>query len=70
MKELMNALLQKETNRITLAQKLDITISYLAKLNTGERIASKKLLKKIIIAYPDLKSLCMAVQLNKVMDLT
>lgn len=63
---LAKALASKEDTREALALKLGISVSYISKLLSGNRIASMELCKKIKQVYPDLEALCLVVQMRKI----
>jgi hypothetical protein len=67
-RELLKALLSKYPDRPAAAVKSGYSISYLSYLSTGHRIASKSFCDWVKAAHPELRHLCTAVQLSKVMD--
>jgi hypothetical protein len=67
-KELLKALLSKYPGRPVVAEKSGYSVSYLSYLSTGRRIASKSFCDWVKTAHPELRHLCTAVQLSKVMD--
>ena len=65
---LFQALVVKYPSRAALAEKCCYSLSYLSYLSCGRRTASAGFCEWVKSTHPDLRHLCLAVQLRKVMD--
>jgi hypothetical protein len=67
-RKLMKALLRKYPNQLALSFDCNYTQSYLSRLATGRRIASRTFCTWVKGTHPDLAARCRAVQRSKLMD--
>jgi hypothetical protein len=67
-RKLLKALLTKYPSQQALAADCHYSASYLSYLSAGRRTASRTFCSWVKSAHPNLKRLCTAVQLSKVMD--